>query len=97
MRWLVVRVQGPSMVPTLYDGDLLLARRGAAVHPGDLVLARFADHERLVVKRAHHRVDGGWWLLSDNPYAGGDSRSHGPGTVHARVVWRYWPPLRRRS
>ena len=36
----------------------------------------------------------GWWLASDNRYAGGDSAAHGPAEVVARVVWRY-RPLRR--
>jgi phage repressor protein C with HTH and peptisase S24 domain len=94
VRWQRVMVSGPSMVPTLRAGDRVLARRGAAVRPGDLVLARFADVDRLVLKRAVRPVTGGWWLLSDNPYAGGDSRTHGPGQVEARVVWRY-RPLRR--
>jgi phage repressor protein C with HTH and peptisase S24 domain len=94
VRWLIVSVAGPSMVPTLRDGDCLLARRGARIHPGDLVLARFADLDRLVVKRAVRPVGGGWYVASDNPYAGGDSATHGPAQVLARVVWRYWPPLR---
>lgn len=99
MRWMVVRVAGPSMVPTLYDGDHLLARRGQRATSGDVVLAHFADTgaEILVVKRAVRPVAGGWWVASDNPYAGGDSRTHGPATILARVVWRYWPLLRRRS
>jgi len=100
VRWLVVEVSGPSMVPTLYDGDRVLARRGTPVRPGDLVLGRFADLDRLAVKRAVRRCSGpggtpaGWWLASDNPYAGGDSAVHGPAEVVARVVWRYYP-LRR--
>jgi phage repressor protein C with HTH and peptisase S24 domain len=99
VRWLTVTVRGPSMVPTLYDGDRVLARRGARVRPGDLVLGRFAGVDRLVVKRAVRPCpDGGagaWWVASDNPYAGGDSEVHGPAVVLARVRWRYRPPLRR--
>jgi phage repressor protein C with HTH and peptisase S24 domain len=96
MRWQRVVVSGPSMVPTLKDGDRLLARRGAGIQPGDLVLARFNDLDHLVVKRAVREEPGGWWLASDNPYAGGDSTNHGLGQVLARVVWRY-RPLRRRG
>ncbi len=96
MRWLRADVRGPSMVPTLYDGDRVLVRRGAPVRAGDLVLARFAGVDRLVVKRAVRPVDGArWWLASDNPYAGGDSAVHGAAEVVAKVVWRY-RPLRRR-
>jgi phage repressor protein C with HTH and peptisase S24 domain len=101
VRWLTAAVRGPSMVPTLYDGDRVLARRGARVRPGDVVLGRFADLDRLVVKRAVRPCPGaagepaaGWWLASDNRYAAGDSAVHGPAEVVARVVWRY-RPLRR--
>ncbi|GAB3865058.1 S26 family signal peptidase [Micromonospora andamanensis] len=41
-RWLVVAVQGPSMRPTLHDGDLVLVRRRGAdgVERGDVVVLR---------------------------------------------------------
>jgi phage repressor protein C with HTH and peptisase S24 domain len=94
VRWQRVVVSGPSMVPTLRDGDRLLVRRTGTVRPGDLVLARFAGLDRLVVKRAVRPEGAGWWLASDNPFAGGDSASHGVGEVLGRVVWRY-RPLRR--
>jgi len=92
--WQLVRVSGPSMAPTLRDGDLLLTRHGAVIRPGDLVLAMFPDLPgRLVVKRAVRPADGGWWLASDNPFAGGDSEAHGAGEVRARVVLRLRPGL----
>jgi phage repressor protein C with HTH and peptisase S24 domain len=85
------------MSPTLRDGDLVLVRLGAAVRPGDVVLARFRQlADRYVLKRAAHPQDGGWWLASDNPFAGGDSASHGVAEVAGRVVVRlpaggWWP------
>jgi phage repressor protein C with HTH and peptisase S24 domain len=83
----LVRVSGPSMVPAVRHGDRLLVRRGAAVRPGDVVLARFATLPGvLVVKRAVRPVDGGWWVSSDNAAAGGDSASHGPAEVLGRAV-----------
>ena len=86
--WQLVRVSGPSMVPTLYDGDSVIVRHGARVEPGDVVLASFrAMPDRLVLKRAVGVRDGGWWLASDNAAAGGDSASHGVADVHARVTW----------
>jgi phage repressor protein C with HTH and peptisase S24 domain len=91
LAWQLVRVAGPSMVPTLYDGDVVLVRRGARVRDGDVVLARFRSlPDRLVVKRAVRPESGGWWLGSDNAAAGGDSRSHGVADVLGRVVLR-WP------
>lgn len=96
-RFVCMLVAGPSMVPTLRSGDAVLIRRGGRVRAGDVVLARFADlPDRLVVKRAVRPAGDGWWVAGDNPYAGGDSRQHGPAEVLGRVVWRYWPPLRRR-
>ena len=49
-----VLVRGPSMAPTLRDGDAVLVRRGGrAIRPGDVVVARFrARPDLLVVKRA---------------------------------------------
>jgi len=77
------------MVPTLRDGDVVLVRHGARVRPGDVVLARYRSlPDRYVVKRAVRPADGGWWLASDNPAAGGDSASHGVADVLARVVLR---------
>ena len=86
--WQRVRVSGPSMVPTLHDGDVVIVRHGAAIRGGDVVLARFRSlPERLVLKRAVREQEGGWWLASDNEHAGGDSASHGVADVLGRVTW----------
>ena len=80
-------VRGPSMVPTLYDGDRLLVGWGWRVRPGDVVVARFRERpELLVVKRALEPYDGGWRLASDNPYGTGPG---GVADVEARVLLRY--------
>jgi phage repressor protein C with HTH and peptisase S24 domain len=77
------------MVPTLRDGDTVLVRNGARIRPDDVVLATFrALPDRLVLKRAVRMQDGGWWLASDNSFAGGDSDTHGVADVRARVVLR---------
>jgi phage repressor protein C with HTH and peptisase S24 domain len=90
--WQRVEVSGPSMVPTLRHGDVLIALHGVSVRPGDVVLARYRTMpERLVVKRAVRIEEGGWWLASDNSFAGGDSASHGIADVLARVVLRVHP------
>ena len=90
------------MEPTLGDGDRLLVSYRRAVRPGDLVVARLADGT-VAVKRATERRttrDGSpaWWLLSDNPDEGVDSRHRGPvaeADVIAVTVARIWPRPRR--
>lgn len=85
-------VSGPSMVPTLRSGQTVLVRYGAGIRRGDVVLARFRSMpDRLVVKRAAHAVGDGWWLVSDNEFAGGDSAVHGVADVLGRVVARLRP------
>jgi len=95
--WIPVLVKGPSMVPTLRDGDAVLARRGGREpRAGDVVLARFrARPDLLVVKRVTRRAGGGWWIEGDNEYGTDDSRTYGPAEVVARVIWQWWPRLRR--
>ena len=90
-----VLVQGPSMLPTLRPGDCLLVRYGAAVRPGDLVVARpWTRPELLVVKRAVEAVAGGWLVASDNLEVAGRGWTGGEADVLARVVLRYWPLTR---
>ena len=91
-RLLPVLVQGPSMVPTLRDGDAVLACTGGRVQPGQVVLVRFrARPDLLVVKRVVRAADTGWWVESDNEFVSDDSRAYGTADVVARVVLRYWP------
>ncbi|MFD9239349.1 hypothetical protein ACFWB3_29310, partial [[Kitasatospora] papulosa] len=52
------------------------AERGAP--PGDVVILRHPfQQDLLVVKRAVERREGGWWVLGDNAFAGGDSTVYG--------------------
>lgn len=90
-----VKVTERSMEPALRPGDWLLALRTRRIRPGQIVLARHPGRpELLLVKRAAGRVDGGWWLASDNPAAGAvDSQVFGavaPGLIEGRVLLRYW-------
>lgn len=89
-------MSGESMVPTLGDGDLVLARMGAVVRPDDLVLVRWAARPRqLSVKRARW-VDGdGWFVTGDNAGASTDSNHLGPAMVLGVIRWRLWPRPRR--
>jgi nickel-type superoxide dismutase maturation protease len=92
--WLLARVTGPSMSPTVRSGDRLLVRRRTpdAVGPGDVVLARFPSRpDLLVVKRVRRAVEGGHWVEGDNPFVTDDSRAYGAAIVVGRVVARVWP------
>ncbi|MFD3547854.1 nickel-type superoxide dismutase maturation protease [Streptomyces sp. NPDC058655] len=80
-RFGVLEVTGPSMSPTLSDGDGIVVRYGAPVRPGHVVVLRHPfQQDLLVVKRAVERRPGGaWWVLGDNPYnETGDSTDYGP-------------------
>ncbi|MFJ3302966.1 nickel-type superoxide dismutase maturation protease [Streptomyces sp. NPDC086549] len=91
----LAEVTGPSMVPTLQHGDLLVVQYGARVRPGDVVVLRHPfQQDLLVVKRAAERREGGWWVLGDNAYAGGDSTDYGTvpeDLILGRVRFRFRP------
>lgn len=100
------------MRPGLAPGDRLLVSYRRTPQPGDVVVARLPDGV-VAVKRATERRttrtgSPGWWLLSDDPEVGVDSRHRGAvadtevmGVVLARVWPRprllRLPPTARRS
>ena len=87
-----VLVRGPSMAPTLSDGDVVLVRPGRTPRPGEVVLVRWdARPGQLSVKRAAGPDGDGWHVLGDFPDASTDSRTLGPARVDAVVVARAWP------
>ncbi|MBC7270851.1 MAG: nickel-type superoxide dismutase maturation protease [Streptomyces sp.] len=92
----LAEVTGPSMVPTLYHGDRLVLQHRARIRPGDVIVLRHPfQQDLLVVKRVAERRESGWWVLADNPYAGGDSTDYGAvpdELVLGRVRLRYRPP-----
>lgn len=84
------------MSPVLADGDVVLARCGARVRPGDVVLVRWPERPgQLSVKRAVRPDGAGWWVLGDNPYGSTDSRTLGPARVLGVVPVRLYPRPRR--
>jgi nickel-type superoxide dismutase maturation protease len=96
----LVEVTGPSMVPTLRNGDWLLVQyvrnAEADVREGDVVVLRHPlQQDLLIVKRAVERREGGWWVLGDNTFVENDSREFGTvpdELVVARGRGRFRPP-----
>ncbi len=86
------------MEPGLRAGDRLWVSYRRRPSPGAVVVARLADGT-LAVKRATERRTTrsggpGWWLLSDDPTVGIDSRHRGPvaeADVLGVVLARFWP------
>ncbi len=94
-------VRGRSMLPTLREGDRLLVKYAATPREGSLVVARMPDGtlalKRAVERRTMRTGAEGWWLLSDNPDEGIDSRHRGPVASEAVlgvVLLRVWPSPR---
>jgi nickel-type superoxide dismutase maturation protease len=90
-----VRVAGPSMEPSVRNGDWWLVRRTDRVSPGDVVLLAHPNRPHaLIVKRLARREGDGWWVLGDNESASEDSRQFGVvplALVQGRLWWRYRP------
>ena len=90
--WRRVTVRGPSMSPTLADGDVVLARFDARPRPGDVVLVRWPSRPgQMSVKRAVRPAGDGWWVRGDNPFGTTDSDDLGAAEVLAVVRARCWP------
>lgn len=87
-----IRVRGPSMAPTLKDGDVVWARNGREPRVGDVVVVTWVTRpNQLSVKRATEQHEDGWHVEGDNPAASTDSRELGPARTHGVVVARLWP------
>lgn len=64
-RMIAIRVSGESMVPSLFDGDLIVINTEQK-HPKQGIAFLVSYEGEVVVKRLV-RDDGQWWLTSDNP------------------------------
>ena len=93
-----IRVRGPSMAPTLKDGDVVLARSRRVPRTGDVVVVTWVGRPgQLSIKRVTGGDGRGWHVEGDNAAASTDSRDLGPAEVHGVVVARLWPQPRRLS
>jgi hypothetical protein len=98
-----VVVRGDSMVPTLRDGDVVLAVPGLRPHDGAVALVRWPVRPgQLSVKRLALRLPGEgtddddgdaacWFAVGDASAASTDSRTLGPAVALAIVTHRLWP------
>lgn len=68
------RVIGESMVPTLYERDIVLAVKKRPKQ-GNIVIAKVGDRE--VIKRVQSVSPTSLFLIGDNAAASTDSRSYG--------------------
>jgi hypothetical protein len=92
-------VRGPSMEPTLHDGDRVLLSYEGRPAPGLLAIVRLPPQDDgtprpTAIKRLGRHEEEGWWIERDNPDTGVDSWQVGAipdDDVVALVVARLWP------
>ena len=94
-----VRIIGPSMEPTLRNGEVYLAKEKPKVQVGDVVVVQHPQRgELLTVKRIVRRESSGWWVEGDNTLSSDDSRHFGVVSdqlVRAKILWRLRPFVTR--
>lgn len=76
-RYVRFRADGASMMPTIAQGDHLFVDAKAIVEPGMVVVATHPMLSIPIVKRVEKVSFGQYWLSSDNPDEGRDSRHFG--------------------
>lgn len=84
---IVRRVSGPSMEPTLKDGDIIFAKRvsNVKIQTKDIVVARYQNRD--IIKRVSDIKGGQISLIGDNPDFSNDSRNYGYIPIGC-VMWR---------
>jgi nickel-type superoxide dismutase maturation protease len=81
MAWIIrrhqrYRVVGPSMEPTLSDGEFVLVSRRTRIAADAIVVANHPAQDTIIMKRVERFDDQQAWLRSDNS-VGTDSRHFG--------------------
>ena len=59
-RWVLVKVEGPSMEPALHDGHEVLAKRSRRIAVGDIVVVAAPDP--VLGWAETKRAKGPWWI-----------------------------------
>lgn len=86
-------VNGPSMEPTLKDGDVVVVSKLSSVKEGDVAVARC--DQGMLIKRVVN-TDDGYFLVGDNRDDSYDSRNFGAVKyVNGKVIWRILPNFGR--
>jgi nickel-type superoxide dismutase maturation protease len=88
------RVEGDSMLPTLYNGEAVLIDMRAKIEPGDIVAANHPYMRSVKLIKRVESIDsqGRFVLRGDNPADSTDSRSFGSITANSiagKVVRRF--------
>jgi len=74
-----IRVTGPDMEPSLFDGDTVVLNTNATTPADGKVFA--LDQDGTVILRRLNRDGGQWWLHADHPdQARFPRKSFGPAT-----------------
>jgi nickel-type superoxide dismutase maturation protease len=88
--------EGPSMNPTLYDGETVLVDPSAEIAVGDIVIAKHPVEQTSEVAKRVKSINerGHYFLIGDNSEDSEDSRHYGAvtreyikGKVVARLRW----------
>ena len=69
------RIEGLSMAPTYWHGQVVVGKHGKKPKVGDVVVVK--HHKVEHIKRVHKLDDGKAYLLGDNPEESTDSREYG--------------------
>ncbi|HSL10649.1 MAG TPA: nickel-type superoxide dismutase maturation protease [Actinomycetota bacterium] len=105
-----VRIDGASMLPTLFPDDWALVVTPRRYAVGDVVVVEHPARPGYeMVKRVRggpgdaidgrRLADDEWWVQGDRSDASTDSRHYGPVTtslLKGKLVLLYWPKARRR-
>jgi nickel-type superoxide dismutase maturation protease len=86
-----VKVIGPSMHPTLKNGQRCIAIKGKFLaRPGAIAVFTHPERPELVeVKRLVYKTNGRWWVAGDNEFESTDSRDFGaiaPASIKGIVI-----------
>ena len=97
--FMIRRVQGHSMVPTLPPGTIVYAIRWfKGIKPGRVII--FHRDNREVIKRIDHTNSAGVYVLGDHPETSTDSRHYGviqSESIEGVVFWPLTPRVEAES